>query len=208
MPSSPIATIPEQPWAGATVVVAGSGPSLDADELALARGRARVLVVNATYQAAPWADAMYASDYRFWRVYRKSVARTFTGERWTASLAAAEAFGLRYQPMGPSCRYDPRNRVVGGANSGHQAIHLAALWGARRILLVGFDMQQTGGQAHWHGLHLGRLPNADKFYHWIEQMQELARGLARARVEVINCTTVSALQCFQRAKLDEIIGGE
>lgn len=82
-----------------------------------------------------------------------------------------------------------------GGNSGHQAVNLAYLFGASRICLLGFDMQSTGGQAHWHGSHgNGDDPTSGLFAKWRQNMNNLHRALGEQGVELINCTRDTALE--------------
>lgn len=95
--------------------------------------------------------------------------------------------------------------INSGGNSGFQAIHLAATFGATRIILLGFDMQRTGGKEHWHGKHEGKLPNGVGFASWMKALGALAIDLRQAGVDVINCTRVTALRCFRQASLEETL---
>lgn len=92
--------------------------------------------------------------------------------------------------------------VNSGLNSGFQAINLAYHFGARRIVLLGYDMQHTGGKTHWHGDHPRGLTNAEGISSWVKYFRPLAEDLARLGVEVVNCSTDTALTCFTRAPLE------
>lgn len=125
---------------------------------------------------------------------------------WSVSEQAREQFGTYWIRCGSGqgfCR-EP-DTINGGGNSGHQAVHLAATFGAKRIVLLGFDMQMTNGQEHWHGKHEGRLPNGKGFPGWIKTMGYLAKDLEREGVEVINCSRSTALRCFRRATIEETL---
>jgi hypothetical protein len=54
------------------------------------------------------------------------------------------------QPTGIST--DP-TKVCWNANSGAAAVSVAANMGCKRIVLLGFDMEQVEGERHWHGLY-------------------------------------------------------
>lgn len=95
--------------------------------------------------------------------------------------------------------------INGGGNSGYQAIHLAATFGAKKIVLIGYDMQRTGGKEHWHGKHEGGLHNGTGFPAWITRMGALASDLSNMGVEVINATRTTALKCFPRATLEDAL---
>lgn len=93
-----------------------------------------------------------------------------------------------------------------GRNSGHQAVAMAHLFGARRIVLLGYDFQRTFGKAHWHGEHPARLSRLGNLERWARQMETLAADLASAGALVVNATRESALRCFPRMTLDEAMG--
>lgn len=107
---------------------------------------------------------------------------------------------------GPSGLSDKRNGLMTGQNSGHQAINLAVLLGARRILLLGFDMKSSGGKTHWFGEHPTRTDESI-FSAMLNNFPHMVRPLAALGVEVINCTPGSALQCFPKQTLDQTLMG-
>jgi len=193
-------------WSGQTVICIASGPSLTAADVEAVRGRGRVIVVNASFRLAPWADALYAADETFWQHYLPEINATpFSGERWTCSSRAGRALGLRYVKALPGSGWSLLpNTITTGGNSGYQAVHLAALWGAGRIVLLGYDMQRTGGLEHWHGKHEGNLRNGRNFDFWRRRFVPLARDLKARRVQVVNCTRETALDAFPRAALESI----
>lgn len=92
-----------------------------------------------------------------------------------------------------------------GQNSGHQAIAWAYQKGARKIVLVGYDMQHTGGRTHWHGDHPRGLTNAQGIEGWRRWFEPLAKDLALLGVEVINCSEETALTCFKRGNLHDCL---
>lgn len=92
-----------------------------------------------------------------------------------------------------------------GMNSGYQAIGLAYQFGAERIILIGYDMQHTGGQRHWHGDHPDGLTNATGVQKWATRFPALAKGLQIEGVEVINASRETALTCFPRANLEDVL---
>jgi len=91
-------------------------------------------------------------------------------------------------------------------NSGAQAINLAYLLGATRIILIGYDMQNTGGRAHWFGEHPHTLQTGGNYAVYVDRFARLASDLAYEGVEVINCTRETALHQFRRARLEDVYG--
>lgn len=92
-----------------------------------------------------------------------------------------------------------------GGNSGFQAIGLAYQLGAARIILIGYDMQHTGGKSHRFGDHPKPLSNFVGANNLVKRFTPLADGLRRVGVPVYNCTLETALQCFERANLEDVL---
>ena len=86
----------------------------------------------------PWADALWAMDKVWWERYAAEAKANFCGELLTLS---ANPFGIKTA------------RIEHYRNSGGGAVSLAIARGAKRIILLGYDMQKTGGMSHWHGDH-------------------------------------------------------
>ena len=97
------------------------------------------------------------------------------------------------------------DHICTGLNSGYQAISLAVLFGATRILLLGFDFQHTNGKTHWHGDHPKGLGNGGQFPRWIHAMNRLSIDAKARGIYIINCSRKTALTCFARATIEEAL---
>lgn len=193
-------------WKGETVVLIASGPSLNESEVARVRayrdaGLCRVGVINSTFRAAPWADFLYACDDKWWR---ENAPVDFPGERWTQSEHAAR-YNARRCPgeHGYVLSEDP-SKIYFGGNSGFQAVNLAFLMGAARIVLLGYDMQATNGQLHWHPDHKCGNPPITQIDRWRENFDRVAEQLTDNLVEPVNCTSQTALVHWPRKTLEEV----
>jgi hypothetical protein len=92
-----------------------------------------------------------------------------------------------------------------GRNGGYQAINLAVHLGAKRILLLGYDMMRgPKGEEHWHGDH----PNRSRSPYTTFQacFPSLVDPLKAEGIEVINCSRRTALTCFPRKSLQDALG--
>lgn len=129
---------------------------------------------------------MYAHDKGWWDTYKRDVLATFAGKRYSAN------------------RLHDVEQVTLDAhrNSGAGSIALAAHMGAKRVVLLGYDCQHTGGKAHWHGDHPSHLGNASATDQWIESFGQLA---ARLKCEVLNATRETALTCWPRVDLEKAL---
>ncbi len=194
----PIVAVPRL-WPGETAVICASGPSLTAADVDYCRGKARAIVINTTYQLAPWADVLYAADARWWRWHKG--APDFMGLKYSLERSEASFGVVTLAATGDRGLERAPHSLRTGRNSGYQAINLAVHFGVSRIVLLGYDMQ-TGpaGQVHWHPDHPGSP--ATKFDQWAPFFASLVGPLAALGVEVINCTRQTALTCFPRAALE------
>jgi hypothetical protein len=182
-------------WAGQTVAILASGPSMSQAVADGVRHLPRI-AINNTWQLARDADIVYAADRRWWLAHpdahvgpglRVSIEPT----RGTLPDLPFPALVLRNSGAEGFDRDPGCLRTLG--NSGGQAIQIAVHAGAARILLFGFDMH--GG--HWHGPHARPCGNPSQSFlaRCTRAIAHMAQHLP-AGVEVINCTPGSALRCF------------
>jgi hypothetical protein len=175
-----------------TVVCIASGPSLTREDCVLVRESGLfTIVVNNSWQMAPWANVLYAGDRQWWSQYGAQ-AKSVMRECWTASHDSAERFGIN--------RFEAKD----WENSGYQAIELAILkFNASKVVLLGYDMQHTGGARHWHSDHPEQMGNADDVEDWPDRFFDLRDKFAD--VEFVNCTRETALTCFKRESLKSVL---
>jgi len=82
-------------------------------------------------------------------------------------------------------------------------VSLAIARGAKRVILVGYDMQRTNGMSHWHGDHPKGLGNAGKIAEWPAEFERMAKK--NPGIEIVNCSRETALTCFPRRGLEEML---
>jgi hypothetical protein len=182
-------------------IICASGESLTPEDVEFVRGKGSVIVINNTYQLAPWADILYSCDAAWWRLTPE--AQSFKGRKISIMCKEVETWP---HAMRPGLGKDKINTggINTGGNSGYQAINLAYLLGAKKIVLLGFDMHGT----HWHGRHKKGLSNIHMFEEWIKNFTQLAQDLKDEGVEVINATRRTKLFCFRREPLEAIDFGQ
>lgn len=197
-------TVPKL-WPGGTVVCMASGPSLTQDDADYCRGKADgVIVCNTTYQRAPWADVLIASDLRWWNWHKG--AKDFPGLKYATSQHIKWAGVQILKNTGPKgLELDPTG-LRHGINTGYRAINLAVHFGAARILLLGYDMKRGEDEKrleHWHGDH--PIPSRSHYPTFIKYFASLVEPLKEIGVEIVNCTPGSALECFPKADLRDVL---
>lgn len=160
-----------------------------------------------TWHWLPTADVMYACDPHWWEHwYDKIIAAGYGAELWTQDESAAKRWKLQRVP-GISAKGLGKDKIHFGGNSGYQAINLAYLFGARKIVLLGFDMQLTNGKQHFFGQHPyhqgAQGPNSSLFKNWLNNFNDLSRDLHAEGVKVVNASRTSALTCFYKGFIDQ-----
>lgn len=201
------------------MVVAATGPSLTADVAAKVRKarwpseKCRVVAVNDAYRLLPYADVLYACDEKWWTLHIEDVRKMFHGERWTTheenlggngqhvnDKRALVDYGLNFVRGrdGDVFSADP-GTIHYGSNTGFQAVGLAILKGATRVILVGFDMRKVDGRGHFFGDHPAGLHNRSDYRDFIVPFQCAAKSCP---VPIVNATRGSALDCFPMVDLD------
>lgn len=183
-------------------VCIASGPSLVPEDVEYVKGKAEVYVVNDCHKIAPWADVLYACDLEWWRWHEGVEA--FAGEKWTINRTAAEEFNLHHIQGEQSLLWSTRQGCIAtGFNSGFQVMNLAALRGATRIILLGYDMGFSDeAKRHWFGNHPAGLHRASNYGKFIRHFERAAKVI---ETDIINCSRKSALRCFPQASLRDVL---
>jgi hypothetical protein len=164
----------------------------------------KVIVINSSFKIAKWADILYACDGEWWDKYYNEVNDVFQGSLYTICDRVSKIYGINWiasedqQGLGEDI-------IHTGNNSGYQSINLAYLLGAKKIILLGFDMQRSLNKGHWHGDHPGSLNRHNNFTGWLKKFPKLAEDLKNKDVEVINSTRLTALTCFKMKPLKEAL---
>jgi len=188
-----------------TVVIIAGGPSITEKDVRYIESRdVDILGINDAYRICNRLDYLYACDRRWWMHHWSRVkpvlCRKFAlEEQGFPGVEQMKNGGI----SGLSFEW-PKLRT--GKNSGYQAINLAILLGYKRIVLLGYDMQHTFGKVHWFGNHPKPLNNAPqgKFKEWIGLFEKMVESIP-ADTQIINCTRQTALECFPKVKLEDVI---
>lgn len=156
---------------------------------------------------APWADVLYACDFEWWS--KNDGVTKFGGLKISndEKIAPAE-WRLRQVHLvraDDSLLINKFGEIGWGGNSGFHALNLAVQFGAKRIVLVGFDMRVDNG-VHWHGKHGGGLhnPTSANTNRWRRAIDATAPLLDEIGVEVLNASPVSALENFKKIDFESL----
>jgi hypothetical protein len=209
------------PWEGDTALILAGGPSLRGTNLKPYRYKAlRWIAINDSWRLKPHADVLYFCDEQWWTssisrnlrslendisfhelIYKGFWITTAPGFSDHPQVLHMELTGERGLDM------ETPSGLRHGSNSGYQAINLAAKLGAKRILLLGYDMRVAGNRIHWHD---ESSMSAEAYKTVLEKSMlphfpSLLEPLAKAGTEVINVTPNSALTCFPMMMLEQAL---
>jgi hypothetical protein len=169
-----------------------------------------------------WADAETQNSQKRVGLERaRQILADFTGFRVTIQNSAERcALDPTMKVLRNDTSYDARGRtrdpkdaverftgglclepdgIRTGRNSGHMALNIAVHTGAKRVLLLGYDLHGE----HWFGKHpkdVGRPLDQ-----WQIHFATLPPILKEIGVEVINVTPGSHLNCFPRGTLEDCL---
>lgn len=198
--------------------VLGGGPSLAGFDPERLRGRFVVAVKEAGLTLAPWADVLFWSDPEWGdrnagrlhlHIGGDKVCRYDPGQRWghtpvsdipviEAAFAAAGVAGVAHEKVLPFST-DPGR--VAGLCSGGSALTLAAVrYGAREIVLLGFDGRANG----WWHRHRD-LAHPERYAAFAAAIDAMAPGLAAMGCRVLNATPGSAITAYPMIHLGDVL---
>lgn len=174
-----------------------------------------VIGVNLAFLLGDWVSVMYFCDAQIFKLYKSLIfqfhnlkvtcASAFTNQR--SEMGNIKILKRDNRP-GLSLRDDT---ICWNQNSGAAAINFAILAGAKRILLLGFDMKPipNGKTTHWvNGVHstLYQRPSSPMvFKSFLKRYPYIARDAKQAKVEILNVNPDSALLDFPRVSLQEVL---
>jgi hypothetical protein len=170
-----------------------------------------VIGINVAYLIGDWIDMVFFGDQSFFLPNQQKLAAFpnlkvschagVQGFKWVKYVAkqSEKTKGISTVPT----------MVSWNGNSGGAAISVAVHAGAKRIMLLGFDMSLNGkNNQHWHDLYKrGTNPNLKKmpFNRHLQGFPFIAKDAKRLGIEVINVSPESKIDVFRKVSLKEFI---
>lgn len=210
---------------GLTAIVCGTGPSITQDQIELVNGfywckSGIVIGCNRAYQIFE-VDIIHGCNYQFWDYWWKEdpEIRSNRYRRYTTRPELEGKYpGLEYiqEVWIPGLSRDP-TCIAAHHGTGPQAVNIAYLMGATRIVLVGWDMRFPGKVDNRTYREPRRYLGEDPLTlnHWprteadgslgglIAEMETIHPG--DYGIEIINATPNSAMTCFPMMELKDAI---
>ena len=173
-----------------------------------------VIGINVAYLLGDWIDLVFFGDGGFFLQHQEGLSK-FNGLKVSCHPKANAINWVKYvakdkdHPKGISS--NPR-MVSWNGNSGAAAISIAVHAGAKRVILLGFDMKLNASQdQHWHDIY-GRGKARDQkklmkmpFHRHLRGFPEIVKDAKRMGVEIINASPDSAITCFRKVTVKELL---
>jgi len=193
-------------WDNETVYIVGGGPSLSDFDWKKLEGK-KVIAINRAFQVLPNADVLYWTDSRFWKWYSTEIKR-FKGLKVTCrpySPTSNDVILLKATNNKPY-EADP-GHISHGNNSGYGAINLAVKLGAKKIYLLGYDMESNPNKTHWHSGYDAKH-NHSIYMKMMASFSSLAPVLKQMGIRVFNANPKSKLEVFSKCSIEAALKDE
>lgn len=193
-------TVPKE-WSGARCFIIGGGASVERQKKLVPKLKGRVIAIKQSVALRPHADVMLLASREdrlvcapYFRIYRGP--RIVCRSNYPGMPAGTLYLRRSKEPLSRNPQF------VAGLDAGATAINLAALFGATEIILLGLDM--CGGR--WVKNH----PTMPVIPQWhfdlhLQGLREMAPELTRDGIRVVNCSPISAINCFEKRALEDFV---
>lgn len=226
-------------WAGATCWIMGGGPSAPRvfgvpenivkkvfdrklNVTAFAEYyepifKKHVIGINNAYQLGHWLDVLFFGDGSWFIAHKDrlmdypailaSCCSRFKAEEDLVNSRVKYISKDHQKKLGLTSK---KTKVCWNHNSGAAAINLAVHFGAKRIILVGFDMKlDKNAVSHWHGAHYektgGKQPKQPPFSRHLQGFPQIKKDATEVGVEIFNLSPDSAIKNFPKISLEEAL---
>lgn len=179
------------------VLILGNGPSLKHHWINACPWM-NTIAINDAYLRAPRADVLYFADEGWYKSHKEHLdvyegPLAVTRSRFDRDNSCRLGSKLRVVDRSWGCGISRSPSHLAGFDSGSNAINLAYLGGAKRVLLLGFDMRP----GHWHSRRYeDDCPDTHYADWFMPSHRAMAEALQDTDCEVINITPDSALTCY------------
>lgn len=184
-----------------TIYLVGGGPSLKGFDFNKLKGK-KVIAINKAFVHIPFADVMYWTDNRFYNWFKAKI-HEFKGMKVTNKPKPVADDIINLRDSGRTGLDLDKSSLRHGNNSGYAAINLAVHLGAKKIVLLGYDMGLQGNKSHWHDGYA--TPANRKVYQnsMMPHFNTLVEPLRNLGIEIWNANPTSNLKCFPKCSLED-----
>jgi hypothetical protein len=177
-----------------------------------------VIGVNISFMIGNWIDIVFFGDNGFFMRYQEGLSK-YPGLRVTcSSIHSTKTVNwvkvlLKDNEHVKGISKNPK-MISWNGNSGAAAINLAAHTGAKRIILVGFDMNLNENKnQHWHDIYQrGKIDTPEKwrkmqptFERHLKGFEQIAIDAKQMGIEILNASPTSEISQFPKYTVKELL---
>ena len=210
-----------------TFICIATGPSITEEDIAYVKSMKqqypddiKIVAVNDAWrlfydsekQSCQLLDHLYAADDTWWNTYLEEINQCIDRDQIKLWIPVKKDFAKKHN-MNYIKLYHGKNglctedmALYSGSHSGYQAINLSYHLGAKKIVLLGYDMKvKDTSHIHYFGNHPKGLRNSPNGYtKWVSHYNKLSVDANRCGLDIINCSRDTAITCFTQAIIQEI----
>lgn len=207
-------------WKGRRCFIIGGGASLVGFDFERLRGE-KVIATNRAFESCMFADILFFMDalnFHKWistgKLGKKAQEKLqeFKGHKVYLSISRKRRISGVYMLKAverTGLTFSLKQGLFHGSNSGYGALNLAVCLGANPIYLLGFDMKhqrdKSGIKTHFHEGYPQRHHNEKILKTYNVQFGKVAGLLKKRGIKVINLSMDSAMICFKKKPVDEVL---
>jgi hypothetical protein len=169
-----------------------------------------VIGINVAYLIGNWIDIVFFGDASFFLPHQQRLA-LFPGMKISCHAGVNKHNWIKYLPKQNEKKFGistTPKMVCWNGNSGAAAISVAVHAGAKRIILLGFDMSLNNNRQHWHDLyHRGNKSDPKKlpFSRHLKGFPDINKDAGKMGITILNCSPESKIEVFKKVTLKELI---
>lgn len=168
-----------------------------------------VIGINGAFRLGDWVDICFFGDKEWYfenAFDLKSYKGLMVGCANSFALTGWQREGIHHvqqDDLKPYGIHPQADKVCWNYNSGAASISLAYSLGCKRIILVGFDMQLTDGEGHWHNLYNNKTDMP--FHKHLIGFDQIASDAKKLGITIINASPDSAITQFQKIPVKQLL---
>lgn len=174
-----------------------------------------IIGVNVAFKLGNWVDICFFGDVSFLLKYEEALLRS-SCLKVSCAEKAKDLTWVKFLPVDYKTRgrltFDT-TKISWNFNSGSSSINLAAHLGAKRIILVGFDMNMPeNNQPHWHNEYKKsklteqeRINRLIHFNQFLAPFPKIKKDLDSIGIKIFNTSLNSSINCIEKVPITEFI---
>ncbi|KKN41997.1 hypothetical protein LCGC14_0717570 [marine sediment metagenome] len=181
-------------WEGRVVYIIGGGPSLKGFDFSPIHDQ-KVIGTNDAFLLGPWVDACWFGDNR-WHDWNHEKLRNFGGLKATCAPRIKDRAGIQFFKRTNTDGLEKKEGVVGWNRcTGSSAINYAYHLGARKVVLLGYDMSgDKDGNYNWHNHHKRRGQKSNPWGRFLECFPAIKEDALKLGLEIVNAGPVYGIK--------------